>query len=317
MKILITGVNGFVGSNLCRYLSSSHKIIGLDQTDSAMNGDHLYHYYNWDEVDSMTNYDVVIHLAGLAKDTADDSLFDYYMEVNYGLTKRIFDVFMRSDAHTFIFFSSVKAAIPSLSEGMVTEDRSAKPKGPYGESKIKSEEYLRSRKSEADALRKNIYILRPAMIYGMGNRGNLRSMFDIVSKGIPWPFGAFENRRSFCSIDNISYVVERLFISPEGNSCEVYNVCDDEALSTNELVSLISESVGKEKRIWRIPKRFWSIMAFIGSTLNMPFNKHTLAKLTENYIVDNSKIKRSLGIERMPYQAENCLMSTFKSFNEQ
>lgn len=57
---------------------------------------------------------------------------------------------------------------------------------------------------------KRVYILRPCMIHGPGNKGNLNLLYNVVRKGIPWPLGDFENKRSFTSIDNLCYVVEGL-----------------------------------------------------------------------------------------------------------
>lgn len=59
---------------------------------------------------------------------------------------------------------------------------------------------------------KQVYILRPCMIHGPGNKGNLNLLYNVVKKGIPWPLGSFENRRSFTSIDNLCYVVEGLLV---------------------------------------------------------------------------------------------------------
>ena len=82
--------------------------------------------------------------------------------------------------------------------------------GPYGESKIAAENYILGRlKAEDGRLKanlydgKDVYILRPCMIHGPGNKGNLNLLYNVVRKGIPWPLGAFENRRSFTSIDNL------------------------------------------------------------------------------------------------------------------
>ena len=64
---------------------------------------------------------------------------------------------------------------------------------------------------------KQVYILRPCMIHGSGNKGNLNLLYNVVRKGIPWPLGAFENRRSFTSIDNLCYVVEGLLTKEVGS----------------------------------------------------------------------------------------------------
>ena len=239
------------------------------------------------------------------------------MQVNFGLTKKIFDWFLASDASsTFIHFSSVKAAVPSLADSLVTEDTPAKPVGPYGVSKIEAEKYLLEHLPEATCKGKRIFILRPAMIYGKGNKGNLNTLYKFVSKGIPWPFGAYENRRSFCAIDNAAFVVDSLIKKSVTVESGVYNVCDDEALSTNKLVALIANVSGKKVRIWKIPKKMWGVLSSIGTIVKIPFNKMTLEKLTENYVVDNSKIKQALNISEMPHRVTDSLTKTIKSFKQ-
>jgi len=189
------------------------------------------------------------------------------------------------------------------------------PVGPYGESKIRAEEYILNKLSAVSdqLLAKRVYILRPCMIHGPGNKGNLNLLYSVVKRGIPWPLGAFDNRRSFCSIDTVSFVVEQLIVRDDIPS-GIYQVCDDEPLSTNELIRLISESVGKKSHIWKLPKGFMGAAASLGGALKLPLNKERLRKLTENYVVSNEKIKRALGIEKMPVSAKEGMRKTLDSF---
>ena len=151
------------------------------------------------------------------------------------------------------------------------------------------------------------------MIHGPGNKGNLNLLYSVVSRGIPWPLGAYENLRSFCSIDNIGFVVEQLIVMEDIES-GIYHVCDDEPISTNELIGMIGESVGKRSHIWRLPKGLMGAVASIGGVLHLPLNKERLQKLTDNFIVSNQKIKRALDIESMPVSAKEGLKRTLGSF---
>src|SRR5690554_3051749 len=216
---------------------------------------------------------------------------------------------------TFIFFSSVKAAADSVPGDVLTEEVVPAPVGPYGESKIRAEEYILNKLSAVSdqLLDKRVYILRPCMIHGPGNKGNLNLLYSVVKKGIPWPLGAYENRRSFCSIDNISYVVEQLIVK-ENIESGIYHVGDDESLSTNELIRLIGESVGRRSHIWQLPKGFMNGAAAFGGALKLPLNKERLRKLTENYVVSNAKIKQALGIDKMPVSAKEGMRKTLDSF---
>lgn len=313
MKILITGINGFVGTNFSNSWFRNHKIVGLDIHQHEKEG--VERMFGWDELGKVLPVDAIVHLAGKAHDTKNRSEAQVYFDVNTGLTQKIFDYFLQSDARTFIFFSSVKAAADSVPGDLLTEDVVPAPVGPYGESKIRAEEYILNKWSVVSSQfsEKKVYILRPCMIHGPGNKGNLNLLYSVVKKGIPWPLGAYENSRSFCSIDNISYVVEQLIVK-ENIESGIYHVGDDEPLSTNELIRLISESVGKKSHIWQLPKGFMNAAAAIGGALKLPLNKERLRKLTENYVVSNDKIKWALGIDKMPLSAKEGLRRTLKSF---
>lgn len=152
------------------------------------------------------------------------------------------------------------------------------------------------------------------MIHGEGNKGNLNLLYSVVSKGIPWPLGAFENRRSFASVDNVCYVVSQLL--EQNIESGIYNIADDEPLSTNDLISLIGKCTNKPSRIFKISKKLISICAKLGSIIRFPLNTQTLGKLTESYVVSNEKIKSALGITSMPIDVRTGLEKTIYSFNK-
>ena len=307
MNILITGIHGFVGSNFVEALKSEDTIYGLDIVFPEKEG--VEKTFSWNELNEIPKINTIIHLAGKAHDTKNESLAQSYFDINTELTKKIFDYFLQSKAETFIFFSSVKATADVVEGDFLTEDVEPKPVGAYGESKIAAEEYIQSK----DWNGKRVYILRPAMIYGVGNKGNLNLLYNVIKKGIPYPLGTFENSRSFCSINNISYVVEQL-IQKQDIPSGIFHVADDEVLSTDELIELICESIGKKPRIWHIPKKMVNTMAAVGTTLRLPLNTFRLQKLTENYVVSNEKIKHALHIPKMPFSAKKEFINTFKSF---
>lgn len=308
MNILLTGVHGFVGSNLVMALKGHHTLYGLDIV--ALEKEGVIRTFLWSELEVLCNvhFDAIIHLAGKAHDTKNQSAAQEYFDINTGLTQRIFDFFLESSARKFIFFSSVKAAADSVVRDALTEKVIPTPVGPYGESKIKAEEYIQ----EHLPINKQVYILRPCMIHGPGNKGNLNLLYNVVKKGIPWPLGDFENRRSFTSIDNLCYVIERLL--SKNVSSGIYHIGDDEALSTNELITIMCEVMGKKPHIWKLNKGMMEGCAGLGTLLHLPLNTERLRKLTENYVVSNAKIKQALGIERMPVTAREGLRKTINSF---
>ena len=224
------------------------------------------------------------------------------------MTQKIYDWFLQSSAGKFIFFSSVKAAADFVPGDILTEDIVPNPVGPYGESKIKAEEYILSH----PATGKQVYILRPCMIHGPGNKGNLNLLYGVVKRGIPWPLGTFENRRCFTSVGNLCFAIEGLLTKDVASG--IYNMGDDESLSTNELIAVICNALGKRAHIWHLPKGLMNGMAKVGDVLHLPLNSERLTKLTENYVVSNAKIKRALGVDKMPIRAEEGLAQTIKSF---
>ena len=220
----------------------------------------------------------------------------------------------------------MKSAADYVPGDILTEDCVPTPVGPYGESKIKAENYIIEHFAPGAMARpfhnfddsdsivpgKKVYIMRPCMIHGPGNKGNLNLLYGVVKKGIPWPLGAFENRRSFTSIGNLCVVIDGLLTksAPSG----IYHIGDDEALSTNELIAVICEAMGKKAHIWRLPKGLMNGVAKVGGWLHLPLNPLRMQKLTENYVVSNAKIKAALGIDRMPVRAKDGLAETIRSF---
>ena len=318
MNILVTGIHGFVGSNLVEALKENCVFYGLDIVAPVKDG--VLKTFSWQDIKStsfssqtLPKFDVIIHLAGKAHDTKNQSAAQEYFDINTGLTQKIFDFFLESSAKKFIFFSSVKAAADSVVGDVLTEDVIPTPVGPYGESKIQAEEYIKKHFTFSNT-DKQVYILRPCMIHGPGNKGNLNLLYNVVKKGIPWPLGDFENRRSFTSIDNLCYVIEGLLTKdvPSG----IYHMGDDEALSTNELIVIMCEAMGKQPHIWKMNKRFMEGCVGLGTLLHLPLNTERLRKLTENYVVSNAKIKAALGIDKLPVTAKEGLMKTIRSFEE-
>ena len=318
MNILITGIHGFIGSNFIRALRDKHTLYGLDIIFPCRDG--VSQTFSWRDIEptsfpfqTLPQFDAIIHLAGKAHDTKNQSVAQSYFDINTGLTQKIFDFFLESSAKKFIFFSSVKAAADSVVGDMLTEDVIPAPVGAYGESKIKAEEYIKEH-LEYSTTEKQVYILRPCMIHGPGNKGNLNLLYNVVKKGIPWPLGDFDNRRSFTSIDNLCYVIEGLLNQdvPTG----IYHMGDDEALSTNELIAIMCEAMEKQPRIWKMNKRFMEACAGLGTLFHLPLNTERLRKLTENYVVSNAKIKAVLGIDKLPVTAKEGLMKTIRSFEE-
>jgi nucleoside-diphosphate-sugar epimerase len=333
-KILVTGAFGFVGTNLIEDLRVNYEILALDVKSS----DSTLTCYSWQELDAIPwdELHAIIHLAGKAHDTRNTSEEKEYFDVNYGLTSIIVDRVKLLKDCKLIYFSSVKAVADTVPEGQwLTEDTLPNPKTPYGKSKLAAEQLLlhttfnnhnnhnsynnhnhynhyNSYNNHNNHNPYNFFLLRPAMIHGPGNKGNLNELVRFVKTGIPWPLGAFENQRSFTSISNLSYVVEMIVrgdVQPG-----IYQVADDETLSTNELIRMIAEAMGKRTRILKISPGLIRGIARLGDLIHLPLNSERLHKLSESYRVSNQKLKDALGIDLLPVTAAEGMTDTLKTF---
>jgi nucleoside-diphosphate-sugar epimerase len=297
LKITITGATGFVGTNLKNYLKASHEINSMS-----------VRYVSGQQFE--LKGDAIIHLAGKAHDLKKVSNPQDYYEANFELTKQLFDAFLQSEVTVFIFMSTVKAVADEV-KGILIEDEIPNPKTHYGIAKHQAEEYILNQELPEE---KRVYILRPCMIHGTGNKGNLNLLYQLVAKGVPWPLGAFENQRSFLSIENLCFVIKEL-LENDSIPSGVYQVADDKPLSTNELILLLGNSLDKKSNIWSISVSWIKGVAKIGDHLHLPLNSERLQKLTENYVVSNEKIVKAVG-KSLPVSSEEGLIKTFDSFRK-
>lgn len=310
MHILITGAFGFVGTNLSRaFKASSHHLIAVDVFEPD---NHLYdEVFNWDSLTELNweKIDAIIHLAGKAHDTKNTTADIEYFKINLGLTQQIFTWFQKASATKFIFFSSVKAVADQVLDKQLDENETPDPKTVYGRSKLAAEQYIQDCHLTEE---KQVFILRPCMIHGPGNKGNLNLLYNMVQKGIPWPLGKFENRRSFTSVDNLNYILSEILKHPIEQG--IYHIADDEAVSTNRLIELIADSLGHKAKIWYLNKKTIQLIARLGDLIHLPLNSERLQKLSESYVVSNKKIKYTLDVDKLPFRAEEGLKNTLKSF---
>ena len=268
-------------------------------------------YCRWDDIsaDFLNGAVAVIHLAGKAHDVRGTSNADEYFAINTELTSRLFDLFLQSTARDFFFVSSVKAIADEVSD-VLYETSEPAPQTPYGRSKLAAEQYISSRELPPG---KRVFILRPSMIHGPGNKGNLNLLYKFVKSGIPYPLAAFQNKRSFLSVENLCFAVTALLQQPNipGGA---YQLADDDALPTTEVVQLIASAIHRKPRLWKFPPGLLEAAARAGDTLRLPLNTERLRKLTENYVVDNQKIKDALQIRHFPIDAREGLSKTIRSF---
>lgn len=297
-EIIITGASGFVGKNLSLFLTDAgYKVTPLSLRDS-----------NWKSKISKSAF-AVIHLAGLAHDLKNTNNDDDYYRVNTELTKELYDHVLTTEIQKFMFFSSVKAVADSVGDDILYEDHQAAPQTVYGKSKRLAEEYILDNLPE----NKKVYILRPCMIHGPHNKGNLNLLYSVVKKGVPYPLAAFDNQRSFLAIDNLNFLVGKL--CEKDVSSDTFNLSDSGYLSTVQVVQIINDVLKKRAKLWKVNKKSLKFAAAVGTKLKLPLTTERLNKLTESYQVSNQKILDALGVT-LPVNIDKGIMKTIDSFTK-
>lgn len=296
-KIAILGSNGFIGKNL---LKTFHKAVGISLRDP-----------DWQS--KLAGCKVIVNLIGKAHDHEGVAERDDYYYANLTIAQLIFKEFTKSSAEILIHISSIAAVEELESSRLLAEDEMCRPQSWYGRSKREAEEWLLTQKLPPG---KKLIILRPPMVHGPGDKGNLRILYNLISKGIPYPLSSFKNRRSFISVQNFSYFLEQICKSYEKLESGIYHIADDQPISTEEIIDVIKQVTGKKVLNVHLPKLLILGIAKFGDVFPIPLNSKRLKKMTSDLLVSNSKIKALLGIQRMPITAKQGLEATIQSLRD-
>jgi len=298
--IAVIGASGFIGKNLLNYLEDG----GFEAESLSLRND------SWRN-DLGKPYRGIINLVGKAHDHKGTATQDDYNYVNVELIKQIFNAFVESDANLLIHVSSLAALEEFESSNPLKESDPCHPVSLYGKSKREAEEWLLAQKLPAN---KKLIIVRPPMVHGPGDKGNLGLLYKLISKGIPYPLSSFENNRSFISIENFSFFIQQIIESQEKIDSGIYHVSDDEPVSTKEIIEIIKKVTGKNTPDIALPKFFVNGIAKVGDFIPIPLNSKRLKKMTGDLLVSNTKIKQALGIDQLPLTAKEGLEKTIRSF---
>ena len=294
-KTIILGSSGFIGQNLIKRNPNSE---GVSLRDG-----------NWKN--QISDAEVIINLVGKAHDhkgTATEQDFRY---ANVDLAKEIFNEFLKSNAKLLIHISSIAAQEEFESSKPLKEENQCHPFSSYGKTKREAEEWLLQQNLPE---KKKLIILRPPMVHGEGDKGNLGLLYKLISKGIPYPLASFDNKRSFISIDNFSYFINQIIENKELLENGIYHISDDEAVSTKEIIEIIKKVENNNTLNLSLPKVLVKFLAKIGDIIPLPLNTKRLKKMTGDLVVSNQKIKDALGITQLPISAKKGIEITIKSF---
>lgn len=281
MNIALFGYNGFIGQNLIK-LSAHFNLISLRKDD-------------WDK--NLCVNDVFINLVGKAHDHEGNATEEDYYFANLELTKRIYSEFIKGNGKLFIQISSIAAVEEFESDEPLTEEAKCHPVSWYGKSKRAAELWLLSQEIPEN---KKLIILRPPMVHGPGDKGNLGILYKFISKGLPYPFASFKNSRSFISINNFVYYIEKILDSYCNLNSGIYHISDTESISTQEIIEVIKLVTTKRVVNIILPNSFIRFIANVGDIIPLPINNKRLKKMTSSLLVSNSKINLNLKIDNLP-----------------
>ncbi|GIU08562.1 UDP-glucose 4-epimerase family protein [Shewanella morhuae] len=296
MEIVLTGMSGFVGQALLpRLLNKENNIRAavrslnktLDGQISQFSIDNICKNQNWKNI--VTGADIVIHCAArvhVMDDSASNPL-DEFREVNTYGTLNLAQQAADAGVKRFIFISSIKVNGESTELGFPFKpDDNFIPIDPYGLSKHEAEIGLHKISEETGM---EVVIIRPTLVYGPDVKANFASLLNLVSKGLPLPFGCITtNKRSLVSVTNLADLIMTCIEHPKAGN-QVFLVSDDNDVSTASLVREMSKGLGKPSRMLPVPLWCYSVAGKL-------FNKQdVVSRLLGSLQVDISHTKETLG----------------------
>lgn len=311
MRVLVTGATGFVGRHLLPILEDAGHSLTLPLRDAAAEA-RLPKTENLNarrisvrgEIDERTNWrealqgaDAVIHLAARAHvlgEGADDE--EAFMKVNAHGTARLVEQSLDAGVQRFVLMSSI-GAVTARSDSLVTLDTPCEPQTPYGRSKLAAERVLIER-SLGTPMRWTI--LRPTLVYGPRNPGNMERLVALVKRGLPLPLGAISNRRSFTFVDNLADATVTALTQQNAADAR-FLIGDGEDLSTPELIRRIAALAGRPARLFSVPMPVLRGLArgadaFTTATGKaLPLNGPSLHRLESSLYVDIEPLRERLG----------------------
>lgn len=260
-KVLITGINGFVGKALGdKLVGKGFNVNGAVRSLRSIGFSDTIAKFVITDIDSKTDWqkalkdvEAVIHLAArvhVMKDTAIDALAEF-RKVNVEGTLNLARQAVEAGVQRFIFISSIKVNGEGtlLGHPYIAEDQPA-PVDSYGISKREAEDALRQLASETGM---ETVIIRSPLIYGPGVKANFQSMMRWLDKGIPLPLGAIHNQRSLVALDNLIDLIVTCIHHPAAAN-QTFLAGDGEDLSTPELLQRMAAALGKKAWLVSVPE---------------------------------------------------------------
>lgn len=298
MKILLIGATGFIGRNLLKSFPANN-VVPVNVREEG-----------WQKI-IPRDAKVFINLIGKAHDHKNKTTEKEYYKSNVEVTTQIFSEFLKLEASLFIHISSIAAVEEFESFKPLNEKDVCRPTSSYGKTKRDAEIWLLNQNLPKG---KKIVILRPPMVHGEGDKGNLKFLYKFITAGVPYPLSAFDNSRSFLSIENLYFFIQEIINKQDKLASGIYHIADDEVISTKDIVEAIKRIKNKKNIHIYIPKSIIRVVARVGDFISIPLNTERLKKMTGDLEVSNHKLKNTLGIDKLPFSAIEGLEKTIKSY---
>jgi nucleoside-diphosphate-sugar epimerase len=292
-RVLVTGATGFVGracvDGLLRRGYAVRRVLRvpsapLADVEDVVVGD-LVDVVDWSGV--MQGIDVVVHLAArvhVMRETVADPRAAFY-RINVDATRRLAEGAARAGVRRFVFLSSVKVQGECSRGRPLTERDPPAPEGSYGESKRDAEVML------ADIMATTgleVVMLRSPLVYGPGVGGNVQTLMRAVERGLPLPFGAVDNRRSFIAVRNLVDAIVCV-CATDRRLRSTYVVSDGIVFSTPQLIRLLAEGIGRPPRLVSVPVPWLKVLAgWIGQ-------RDAMQRLLGSFEIDDAAFRHDLG----------------------
>jgi len=296
-RVLVTGAAGFIGHRLCEALAPrGHVRALLRRPRNGPWDDSVINELGSEEIPAvaLAGIDTVFHLAAYAHHTSVRDDEDVYRRVNVDGTRALLDAAKAEGVKRFVLMSSVKA-MGEGSRDLVDERTSPKPEGAYGRSKLAAERMVLYGGFVPEAV-----VLRPALVYGPGVKGNLAAMISAISAHRFPPIPRVDNRRSMVHVDD---VVEAALLAGRSSDAvgETFIVSDGVVYSTRRIYELICAALGRDVPAWMVPRSVLRLAAVAGDVLSglvrrpAPFSSDAYRKLFGSAYYDASRITRRIG----------------------
>jgi nucleoside-diphosphate-sugar epimerase len=282
MRILVTGASGFVGRALVEDLAAQgHRVRAamrqpadiFSRAVEVVAVSDLARPLEWRPL--LSDINAVVHLAGIAHITSGIAE-DLYDRVNRAATAALATAAARDRIERLVFVSSIRAQAGPACDHSLTEADAPHPVDAYGRSKLAAEEAIR-------AASLPFTILRPALIYGPGVKGNLADLVRLARSPWPLPFGALRNRRSLLARSNLVAAIHLALVAPAMLN-ETYVVADPEPLTMAGIVAALRAGLGRGPRLIPVPP---SLLAL---ALKATGRAHLWDRIGGNCIVEPAKL---------------------------